>query len=114
MISRFTLHGGISFEPVAFSSIEQMPLPDQLTIVISGTPNVKVGDNVLKGQALIQDDGHNVIQHASTSGRVTEVKDKFITIASDMKDLAFEPARINPSVFDASDWQDRHSANQCC
>jgi len=105
MKSQFKLHGGITFEPMAFGSIEQIPLPDKLTIAISGTPNVKVGDSVLKGQALSKDDGCTALQHASTSGLVSKIKNQHITITTDMKDLAIEPIRFNHSAFDRSDWQ---------
>lgn len=80
----------------------EMPIPKQVTIPLTqhiGAPNqavIKVGDLVKKGQVIGKNDAFvSAYVHASISGKVKEISDKFtplgmkakcVTIESDMKD----------------------------
>jgi len=69
------IHGGLLFEAMPFGEIEQLPLPDTVTISIPDTApvTVAIGERVLTGQPLTQVIENSVVSHASISGIVTAV-----------------------------------------
>jgi len=86
------IHGGLLFEAMPFGEIEQLPLPDTVTISIPDTApvTVAIGERVLTGQPLTQVNENSVVSHASISGIVTAVVTDAVTISSDNRDEAYK------------------------
>jgi len=109
-----TFHGGIhppqqkfltSDKPIRAVSIpEQLILPLQQHIGIAAELKVKVGDKVLKGQALT-DSAHPMAVpiHAPTSGIITAIKNSVIAHPSGLSELCLF---IAPDGADT--WRERH------
>ena len=94
-INSHTIHGGLLFESMSFGEIEQLPLPDTVTISIPQNATVKVatGERVLTGQPLVHDNDNSAVSHASVSGTVTAVSTRSVTIDSDSRDEAYKTNR---------------------
>jgi electron transport complex protein RnfC len=110
----WTFHGGIhppeqkfltSDKPIRAVSIpEELILPLQQHIGIAAELKVKIGDKVLKGQALT-DSAHPMAVpiHAPTSGTITAIKNSVIAHPSGLSELCLF---IKPDGADK--WRDRH------
>ncbi|MFT5850817.1 MAG: electron transport complex protein RnfC [Colwellia sp.] len=110
----WTFHGGIhppeqkfltTDKPIRAVSIpEQLILPLQQHIGIAADLRVKVGDKVLKGQALTQSMHPMAVPiHAPTSGTITAIKNAVIAHPSGLSELCLF---IKPDGEDT--WQERH------
>ncbi len=110
----WTFHGGIhppqqkfltSDKPIRAVSIpEQLILPLQQHIGIAADLQVKVGDKVLKGQALTDSDHPMAVPiHAPTSGTITAIKNSVIAHPSGLSELCLF---IAPDGADK--WRERH------
>ncbi|MDC9603832.1 electron transport complex subunit RsxC [Xenorhabdus griffiniae] len=89
--------------------LRHAPLPDELIIPLQqhlgpeGELLVKVGDNVLKGQALTFGMGRTVPVHASTSGTIIAIEPCVTTHPSGLKELC---VRLRPDGKDQ--WGERN------
>ena len=85
------IRGGLLFEPLPFSDIEQLPLPAQVTVSVAANATVAVatGEHVLTGQPLIHPSDNHVMSHASLSGTVTATTARSVTIKSDNRDKPY-------------------------
>jgi len=110
----WTFHGGIhppqqkfftSDKPIRAVSIpEQLILPLQQHIGIPAELQVKVGDKVLKGQALTHSAHPMAVPiHAPTSGTITAIKNSVIAHPSGLSELCLF---ITPDFEDK--WRKRH------
>ena len=85
------IRGGLIFEASPFGAIQQLPLPDTVTISIpeNEAVTIAVGERVLTGQPLIHRSKNSVMSHASVSGVVTDISARSVTINSDNQDEAY-------------------------
>lgn len=103
MMTERKLHGGLRYSKTASASIEQLPVPVSLKIYLqqhqgpAGTPIVVPGEKVLKGQPLSS--GETLAQvpvHASSSGTVESVNERYISIKTDGLDTSIQQLRPLP------------------